>query len=243
MNYRLLTLLCFPLLSFAQVIDSLNTTQHCLYKTPAEREMIYEINRLRSNPTSYLQYLSPMLEEAKNELKKNGKGQRNYSLTISTTSADGTNLGSVDTTWNYENVEAVKALTSLISDLKKIKSLSILQPDSGLYNAAKKHAADENAHDWKLLHTGSDGSLPWDRIKLFSPAMLNGGENIAGRWGYATSTPLDIILDLLIDAGIPGYGHRYNLLDPLWTHIACRAEKFKGYQDWWVQQFGTMKTR
>ena len=209
--------------------------------TPDEREMIYEINRVRCNPASYLQYLLPMLAQAKKALKENGKGQRNYSLTISSTSADGKNLGSIDTTWNYENEEAIKALTTLISDLKHLKKLPRLQPDSGIYNAAKKHGADNQAHDWKLLHTGSDGSVPEDRIKTFSPSMSWGNENIGGRYGYATSTPRDIVLQLLIDAGIPGYGHRYNMLNPLWTYVACRKEKYKNYQDWWIQNFGCKK--
>lgn len=241
--YFLLFFSLITTFSNAQTSDSLNTAQHCLYMTAEEREMIYEINQLRSNPKTYLLYLNPLLEVAKNQLKTEGKGQRNYCLTIGTKYSNGENLDSIDTTWYYENVEAIEAINSLISDLKKIKKLSILQPDSGIYNAAKKHAADENAHNWKLLHTGSDGSLPEDRIKLFAPAVLNSSENIAGRWGYTTSTPRDIVLDLLIDAGIPGYGHRYNLLNPLWTHIACRAEKHRGYQDWWIQEFGRMKTR
>lgn len=208
-----------------------------------EREMIYEINRLRSNPRSYLQYLSPLLDKVKTQLKINGRGQRNHSLTFSTTSSDGKNPGSVDTTWYYENEEAIKAITSLISDLKKIKKLSVLQPDNGTYKAAKKHATDQNSHGWNLLHTGSDGSLPEERIHLFSPTMVGSGENIASRWGYANTTPRDIILDLLIDAGIPGYGHRRNLLNPTWTHIACKGEKYKGDQDWWIQDFGIQRSK
>jgi len=31
------------------------------------------------------------------------------------------------------------------------------------------------------MHTGSDGSQPWDRIKKFSPKMKFGNENIAGK--------------------------------------------------------------
>ena len=218
----------------------LNTAAACVYMTAAEREMIYEINRVRNNPTSYLQYLSPLLKEATMQLKVNGKGEKNYSLTFSSTSQNGKNKASIDTTWHYTNVENVKALTTLIDDLKKLKKFSILLPDSGIYLAAKKHAADQQAHDWKLMHTGSDGSLPWDRITFFSPSMSSGNENIGGRYGYASSTPRDMVLQLLIDAGIPGYGHRYNLINPLWTYAACSIEKFKGTY-WWIQEFGCKK--
>jgi uncharacterized protein YkwD len=223
----------------AQVIDSLNTAKNCLYMKPEEREMIYEINRLRSNPKSYLQYIEPLLADARQTLKKSGKGTKNYSLTYTTSTRNGKEIKTVDTTWHYTNLEEVKALTTLVYDLKKLKALSILQPDSGIYNAAKKHAADQDAHEWKLLHTGSDGSNPWDRITKFSPSMANGNENIAGK--YPEATPRDIILQLLIDSGIPGYGHRYNLLDPQWTYGAClSAGKHEGLY-WWIQNFGVKK--
>lgn len=224
----------------AQFIDSLNTAKNALYMTAAEREMVYEINRVRHHPTSYLQYLTPLLEEATERLKTTGKGAANYSLTYSSTTINGKETKTIDTTWHYTNEEEVRALTTLINDLKKLKSLSILLPDKGVYNAAKKHAADQQTHEWKLLHTGSDGSSPWDRIKHFSPLMKFGNENIAGRYGYGNNAPREIVLQLLIDGGIPGYGHRYNLLDPQWTYVACRVENYKGTW-WWIQEFSVKR--
>ncbi len=164
----------------SQIIDSLNTAKNCFYMTATEREMVYEINRVRSNPKSYIQYLQPLLNDATIKLKNFGKGDKNYSLTFTSSTKNGKEIRTVDTTWHYMNVEEVKALTTLIDDLKKLKSLSVLKPDSGIYNAAKKHADDQNAHEWKLMHTGSDGSDPWDRIISFSPTMSFGNENIAG---------------------------------------------------------------
>ena len=116
-----------------------------------------------------------------------------------------------------------------------------MKPDSGIYVAARRHAEDNNNHNWKLLHTGSDGSYPWDRVRRFSPGMRFGNENIAGRSGVAA--PRDIVIQLLIDAGIPGYGHRYNLLDPQWTHVACAVEDYKGVMQYWIQEFGVIKNR
>jgi uncharacterized protein YkwD len=224
----------------AQKIDSLNTAKNCLYMTADEREMIYEINRVRSNPSSYLQYLTPLLVKEKQSLKNFGKGTKNYSLTFSTSTVNGKETSTVDTTWHYTTEEEVKALATLINDLKKLKPLSVLQPDTGIYKAARKHAMDNQTHDWSLRHTGSDGSSPWDRIVLFSPSMYWGNENIAGRYGYASPIPRDYVLQLLIDSGIPGYGHRYNLLDPSWTHVACTTEDNKGYH-WWIQNFAQKK--
>jgi uncharacterized protein YkwD len=207
--------------------------------TPAEREMIYEINRVRSNPKSYIPYLQTMLNKATTILKKYGKGQKNYSLTFTTTTKQGKEISKVDTTWHYVNEEEVKALKTLINDLNKLLPLSVLLPDSGIYKAANKHARDQGKHNWQLMHTGSDGSSPWDRITLFSPAMSFGNENIAGN-SATMATPRDFVIQLLVDDGIPGYGHRYNLLDPQWTHAACSNTVF-GSMTWWIQNFGRKK--
>lgn len=225
--------------SNSQIIDSLNTAKNCLYMTAIEREMIYEINRVRTNPRSYIQYIQPMLSYSKDKLETFGRGEKNYSLTFTSSTKNGEEIKTVDTTWHYANVEEVKALTTLIDDLKKLKPLPVLKPDSGIYNAAKKHADDQNTHQWKLMHTGSDGSAPWDRILNSSPTMSFGNENIAGNSKKVT-TARDIVIQLLIDDGIPGYGHRYNLLNPSWTHVACKEELFQDMH-WWIQDFGIKK--
>jgi uncharacterized protein YkwD len=223
----------------AQIIDSLNTAKNCTYMKPEEKEMIYEINRVRSNAKSYLVYIEPMLAKAKNILKNSGKGTKHYSVTYTTSTVNGKESKKIDTVWHYSNEEEVKALSTLVTDLKKLKKLPVLQPDSGIYNAAKKHAADQDAHEWKLLHTGSDGSSPWDRITKFSPSMSFGNENIAGK--YPEPSPREIIIQLLIDSGIPGYGHRYNLLDPQWNYGACVSGGKQEGMYWWIQNFGMKK--
>lgn len=238
MRIPLLLLLCLTsILARTQIIDSLNTAKNCSYMSADEREMIYEINRVRSNPKSYLVYINPLLIEAREKLKKYGKGPKNYSLTYSST--HGLDKNDIDTTWHYRYEEEVKALNSLVADLSKLKKLSVLQPDTGIYKAACKHAEDQRSHEWKLGHTGTDGSNPWDRITRFSPAMSFGNENIAGNSEFTIAR--DIVIQLLVDDGISGYGHRYNLLDPQWTHVACKGEKFNNWMNWWLQEFGSIK--
>lgn len=228
-----------PLTIHSQLIDSLNTAKNCQYMTAEERQMIYEINLVRSDPKSYIRFLQPLLNEANQAMKDYGKGDKNYSLTITKTGKKGKTIETTDTVWHYVNEEEVKAISSLINDLKKLKPMSVLKPDTGIYKAATKHVNDQVSHDWKLLHTGSDGSHPWDRIIKFSPTMNFGSENIAGNSADLV-TPRDIVIQLLIDSGIPGYGHRYNLLDPAWTHGACKHDLHQGMH-WWVQNFGRIK--
>src|SRR5207253_11409640 len=65
------------------------------------------------------------------------------------------------------------------------------------------------------------------------PSMSFGNENIAGRGGINAS-PREFIIQLLTDSGIPGYGHRYNMLDPQWTHLACIISNVQR-MDWCIQ--------
>lgn len=220
----------------AQKTDVINTAKDCLYMKPAEREMIFEINKLRSDPKGYLVYIQPLLVTAKQNLKQYGRGDANYAVTFTTRYENNKQTTTTDTTWNYRYEEEVKALTSLVNDLIKLQPLSVLKPDIGIYKAATSFAADQNNHHWQLMHTGTDGSHPWDRITKFSPSMVFGNENLAG--GYFNASPRDIVLQLLIDAGIPTYGHRYNLLDPRWTHVACISGGWHEGMSQWIQNFG-----
>jgi uncharacterized protein YkwD len=206
---------------------------------PTELEMIAEINKLRGDPSSYLKDVEPLLKDATARLKEYGKGSKNFSVTFTTVYENGKTVKTTDTTWHYSTEEEVRALTTLVSDLKSLKPLSILKPDNGIYLAAMKHARDQNAHNWNLMHTGSDGSMPWDRIKKFAPRMATGNENLAGR--YPAATPRTIVLQLLIDEGIPGYGHRYNLLNPEWTHVACVDGGLHAGMYQWIQNFGKIR--
>jgi len=66
--------------------------------------------------------------------------------------------------------------------------------------------------------------------------MMAGNENLAGH--FPEPTARDVVIQLLIDSGIPEYGHRYNMLDPKWTHVACYTSGFQVDMYEWIQDFG-----
>jgi uncharacterized protein YkwD len=230
----------FPCRTSAQEKSSLNTAASCTYMKKTEREMVAEINLLRSDPRGYVQYIKYYHDLAKLNLDHFGKGERKYSLSISYEKTNGVlRQKSVDTVWSYEYEEEVRAIESLLKDLNGLSPLSVLKPDRGIYEAARKHGLDQDRHNWTLGHQGSDGSWPWERILKYSPNMVTGNENLAGR--FPEPTARDIVIQLLIDSGIPDYGHRYNLLDPQWTHVACYTSGLKGEMYQWIQEFGREK--
>jgi len=216
--------------------EKLNTAKKENYLLPEEKEMIYEINRLRSNPARYAKlFIAEKLTEEKNNLAKYGKGDSSYSLTISYRNNV---LYKTDTVWHFRILEAVNALQTLYDTLMKLKPMSILLPNKNIYAACIKHEKDQRPTG-NLDHRGTDGSWPNDRIKKFAPEMSSGDENLGCR--SKNSFPREVVLMHLIDSGIPGYGHRYNILHAGWTHVACKyVGELNDSCKWWIQNFGRL---
>jgi uncharacterized protein YkwD len=238
MRLYLSLFLCLPFMLQAQQ-NTLNTAANAAYMKPIEREMIYELNLLRSNPAAYVEHIEPYLEMARRDFAEHGRGPAWYSIQTTFTYENDRETVKKDTIWHYMFQEELHAVESLIHDLENTPPLSILQPHEGIYKAAQKHANDLNANGWSLSHRGSDGSWPDDRITLFAPDMSYGNENLAGR--FPEPSARQIVIDLLIDSGITGYGHRYNILEPDWTHAACYMAGLQEGMYRWVQNFGSKR--
>jgi LysM domain len=128
----------------------------------------------------------------------------------------------------------VQSANELIAELEKSPKLSTLQPLQCVYTAAKKHGEDQIRRG-TTDHTGSDGSMPWDRVLRECPNLKDGNENLVGG-------PSDIrraVILLLVDDGIDTRGHRRTLLNPEWQYVACYKMGLVGTMpNCWVQNFG-----
>ncbi|CAI2372843.1 unnamed protein product [Moneuplotes crassus] len=106
--------------------------------------------------------------------------------------------------WN----EAIKALNNAPSELKPLKW------SEGLAQACYDHIHDSGPNGL-TGHYGSDGSSPSMRINKYVDTTMS-GENLA----YSDAeTGSDMILQLLIDDGVPDRGHRKNILNSEFTHV------------------------
>ncbi len=85
--------------------------------------------------------------------------------------------------------------TSLLDTLKKIKPIVLLKPDINCFNSAKCHA----------LYAGATGYVGHERNspECQSKKYFNGE-----CCDYGNKEPLDIVMSLLIDEGVPSLGHR-----------------------------------
>ena len=105
---------------------------------------------------------------------------------------------------------------SLLSELSFLNPLPLLHPKKFIGMAAKKHALYLLQSNRNLTHTGSGG-------KGFSTRMKEAGiGGVAGENLYeGRGNLLEALIVLLIDHGVPGYGHRKALLNPLFVTMGC----------------------
>jgi LysM repeat protein len=135
---------------------------------------------------------------------------------------------------NGDMGSSIQTSYELIGELDKTPKLSTLQPLQCIYTAAKKHGEDQKSRG-VTDHTGSDGSMPWDRVLRECPNLKDGNENLVGG-------PSDIrraVILLLVDDGIDTRGHRKTLLNPEWQYVACfKMGTVGSMPNCWVQKFG-----
>lgn len=115
--------------------------------------------------------------------------------------------------------------TSLVEDMKPLESLPILQPDSLLWLSARCHA----------VSSGNNGYVGHDRLtKECEKLQRYAGECCS----YGTRNSVELIVRLLIDENVPGYGHRYICLRPAYSRIGVSAQPHKTYGVNVVLDFG-----
>lgn len=111
-------------------------------------------------------------------------------------------------TWYY---------TTLLYTLKKIKPINELKPDIKCFNSAQCHALYAGATGY----TGHDRKSPECQSKKY----FNGE-----CCDYGNKEPLDIVMSLLIDEGVPSLGHRETCLKPYEKiGVSIQAHQRYGY--------------
>ncbi len=197
-----------------EIANNLNTAANVRYLSSLEKEVIYEINLLRSNPTKYANnYIVP--------LTKNYKSRMLY----------------YPGDKPLKTQEGVRALQECVHILYQTQSLSLVYPSRGLTKAAEDHVKDQSKSG-KTGHRGSDGSDMNQRIERYGKWQIRIAENIA----YGGISARQIVIYLLIDDGIRDRGHRKNFLNPDYKTIGVATGSHPSYKSMWVMDFAGLFT-
>ena len=167
---------------------SLDTARDVAYLSELEKDVVFEMNKARSNPAKYAElYIEPLAK------KFSGKSYKKNGVTVVT-------------------AEGAAAVEECVRVMGASSPLAAYSPSEGLSAAAAVHAESQGLTN-QTGHTGTDGSSAFDRIKRYG-TYSTAGENVS----YGSDTGRDIVVSFLIDDGVASRGHRKNIMSSGFTH-------------------------
>lgn len=132
-----------------------------------------------------------------------------------------------------ERIEVNETYKELVGVLLKQNPLAPLHPDGFLYKHARTHAKDMGKSG-QSGHTSSGGKT----FNMRMAPMQNRYKGVAENCQYGFKDAAEVIVDLLIDEGVPSRGHRKNILDPVFNRVGVSFESHKKFEVNCVHIFG-----
>ena len=111
--------------------------------------------------------------------------------------------------------EGTTAVREVIKALRSLPARPALKKVEGLDKAARDHVRDIGPKGL-VQHKGRDGSQPADRVARYARESVV-GEVIS----FGPRQARDVVIDLVVDDGIPDRGHRTILLDPVFREAGA----------------------
>lgn len=123
-----------------------------------------------------------------------------------------------------KNKFSAEYFNSCKQDMYSAGSLGRLAFQEGLYRVSKEHV-DTQGPAGTRGHTRTDGRA-WQTAISEYGSYYSVGENIS----YGKNTAQDIVIQLLVDDGVPSLGHRENILNPNYDSAGCAYGTHKTYR-------------
>jgi uncharacterized protein YkwD len=200
----------FPVNSAVTTTSKLDTARKVNYLNKLEKDVVFELNKVRANPPQYAK-----VQVAK--LKSYYRGKIIH--------FPGHAAGMI-------TEEGVKAVDECYKVLLNTKPVGLLYSSAGLSKAAKELVKDQSGTG-RTGHYSKGGSSPFDRMNHYGKWLYTAAENID--YGYNQADL--IVLSILVDDGVPGRGHRKNIFNNSFKVIGVASGTHKVYRDMFVMDF------
>jgi uncharacterized protein YkwD len=135
---------------------------------------------------------------------------------------------------NLRTNEGVAAVHETIKFLKEVTPVCAVAWNDALMEPAKFHCNDTGPKGL-TGHNSSDGTSMGGRLGKFGQFMGHCGENIS----YGQETALEVVIQLIVDDGVPSRGHRTNLFNPNFKVCGTFTGPHKVYNTMTTQNFAT----
>lgn len=187
-----------PRLLAAGILLTLVATAAVAAPSRFEEGVFTELNRFRSDPAAYADYLRDYRPRFEGKLL----------------------VSNDDSEIDIMTREGVAAVDEAIRDLRREKPLPELEWSDPLARAAADHVTAQSRSGAVGHYTNGRG--PGERTKA-----RGGGPYVNEVITYGHHSPEGVIDQLLIDDGVPGRGHRHSLLRPThrYAGAACGTHR------------------
>jgi len=152
----------------------LNTAKDCRFLEPLERQVIEELNKVRSNPKRFAEEYLEELQTAFQGKVFFYPGQE-----------------------PLKSQEGIAPLIECINELKQTQAVSILHPAEGLTKAAEELVADQFKNGG-TGHIARNGSTPQKRIEKYGEWDICSAEDIT----YGPLDARQIVIFVLMEHGV-----------------------------------------
>jgi uncharacterized protein YkwD len=198
-------------------LSTFNTAKNSKDLNALEKSVILHLNMARANPSKYaLDFIKPRSDFFNGKYYKEPNTPDNY-------------LG-------VRTQEGVATVAETVKALNNTESMPLLKPHEKLALAASKHAKDQSKHN-TTGHKGHDGTMPRDRIEREGRWLITMGENIAYGNYLQDNAGREVVVQLLLDDGVPNRGHRTNILNANFKVVGVACESHKTYKAVCVMDF------
>jgi len=184
-------------------------TEDSSFLSSLEKAVVEEINLARGNPGNYLRILEQnRIYYRGNRLEKPG------SVPIVTK-------------------EGVAALDEAARYLGRKQSSPPIAVSRDMPLGARDLVAEQQTSG-TVGHTGRNGKSADDRVSRYGTWTKSMSENIE----YGSNEARSIVMNLIVDNGVPGRGHRTNLMNPGFTVVGVACGSHPIYRHMCVLTFG-----